>query len=81
MKKQKNFSIHGFGKRCLSAVVSLALTVSLLPAFSARAEEPELLKAGAINTSEDHVTRNQPFSSGTAGSSYFRIPAFIVTKD
>lgn len=81
MKKQKKLSIHGFGKRCLSAVVSLALTVSILPAFPARAEEPALLKAGAINTSEDHVTRNQPFSSGTAGSTYFRIPAFIVTKN
>ena len=38
MKKQKKLSIHGFGKRCLSAVVSLALTVSILPAFPARAE-------------------------------------------
>lgn len=84
MKKQKKFSNNGFGKRFLSTVVSMAMVATLMPAVPAAqadAAEPELLKAGAINTTTEHVTQGQPFPSGTGGSTYFRIPAFIVTAN
>lgn len=84
MKNQKKFSNSSFGKRFLSTALSVAMAATLMPALPASqadAAEPELLKAGAINTTAEHVTEGQPFPSGTAGSTYFRIPAFIVTDD
>lgn len=81
MKRQKKFPPIHFGKRVLSTVVSIAMAATLMPALPAvQAEETELLKAGAVNVTEEAVTQGQPFLSGTADSTYFRIPALISLK-
>lgn len=65
-------------KQGLGTALVCGLAVAVFPA--AKADAADLLKAGPINTTSEHVTQNQPFAEGTAGSQYFRIPAFIVTQ-
>ena len=65
-------------KQGLGTALVCGLAVAVFPA--AKADAADLLKAGPINTTAEHVTQNQPFAEGTAGSQYFRIPAFIVTQ-
>ena len=70
-------------KQGLNVMLACALTATALPAMiplTTKAAEAELLKAGPINVTKTAVTQGQPFASGTAGSQYFRIPAFIVTQ-
>lgn len=75
MKKNKKRKLW---KQGLGTALVCGLAVAVFPA--AKADAADLLKAGPINTTADHVTQNQPFAEGTAGSQYFRIPAFIVTQ-
>ena len=65
-------------KQGLGTALVCGLAVAVFPA--AKADAADLLKAGPINTTAEHVTQNQPFAERTAGSQYFRIPAFIVTQ-
>ena len=65
-------------KQGLGTALICGLAVAVFPA--AKADAADLLKAGPINTTAEHVTQKQPFAEGTAGSQYFRIPAFIVTQ-
>ncbi len=65
-------------KQGLGTALVCGLAVAVFPA--AKADAADLLKAGPINTTAEHLTQNQPFAEGTAGSQYFRIPAFIVTQ-
>lgn len=65
-------------KQGLGTALVCGLAVAVFPA--AKADAADLLKAGPINTTSEHLTQNQPFAEGTAGSQYFRIPAFIVTQ-
>lgn len=65
-------------KQGLGTALVCGLAVAVFPA--AKADAADLLKAGPINTTAEHVTQKQPFAEGTAGSQYFRIPAFIVTQ-
>lgn len=65
-------------KQGLGTALVCGLAVAVFPA--AKADAADLLKAGPINTTAEHVTQNQPFAEGTGGSHYFRIPAFIVTQ-
>lgn len=65
-------------KQGLGTALVCGLAVAVFPA--AKADAADLLKAGPINTTSEHVTQKQPFAEGTAGSQYFRIPAFIVTQ-
>ncbi|MBQ8858126.1 MAG: cell wall-binding repeat-containing protein, partial [Lachnospiraceae bacterium] len=44
-------------------------------------EEVEILKAGSISVSAKNMTEDQPFASGTAGSTLFRIPALITLEN
>ena len=76
---KKKTKITEMWKRGMSVALTCAMTVSMLPAFSlsASAAETELLKAGSIPASESTLTYDQPTAAGTAGSTNFRIPAFI----
>lgn len=65
-------------KQGLGTALVCGLAVAVFPAV--KADAADLLKAGPINTTAEHVTQNQPFAERTAGSQYFRIPAFIVTQ-
>lgn len=65
-------------KQGLGTALICGLAAAVFPA--AKADAADLLKAGPINTTAEHVTQNQPLAEGTAGSQYFRIPAFIVTQ-
>ena len=65
-------------KQGLGTALVCGLAVAVFPA--AKADAADLLKAGPINTTAEHVTQNQPFAERTAGSQYLRIPAFIVTQ-
>ncbi len=76
-------------KRFLSAGLSLAMAVSLLPSIPARAELSESAKttptpdkACSIPLPADGSTNtgNQPFPRGAAGSEVFRIPAMITME-
>lgn len=76
-------------KRFLSAGLSLAMAVSLLPSIPARAELSESAKttptpdkACSIPLPADGSTNtgNQPFPKGAAGSEVFRIPAMITME-
>lgn len=70
-----------FWKRSLGIGLSLAMTLTMLPAVPGKAAEGDLIKAGSINATDSSVTEGQPFAAGTAGSTYFRIPAMIATQN
>lgn len=74
------------GKRCVSVITAAAMAVSLLTvsptaSFAGVTDKPHVMKAGSISVSEENVTENQPFTSFTAGSKGFRIPAMITLNN
>ena len=74
------------GKRSVSVITAAVLTVSLITvspksSFAGVTDKPQVKKAGSISVSEENVTGNQPFTSFTAGSKGFRIPALIALKN
>lgn len=82
MEERKRNRKKSWGRRLGAVLAFMMMAASLsVSSMAAEAEEKELLKAGSIQASAEHVTQKQPFASGTAGSTYFRIPAFIVTQN
>jgi len=51
-------------KQGLGTALVCGLAVAVFPA--AKADAADLLKAGPINTTAEHVTQNQPFAERTA---------------
>ena len=73
-------------KRGISIFAAGAISLSAIPAFSipvsaANTDLPDLLKAGSVPVSEDTLTQEQPFATGTGGSRSFRIPAIITLEN
>ena len=82
-------------KKLSVIIVSVLLSFSIAPkiyalgatlnergeAHSSLGYEMKKHKKVAITKPADGVTINQPFAAGTAGSEYFRIPAFTVMQD
>lgn len=69
MRKSK-VTFSNFWKKGLSIALACVMTVSMMPAFSA-----------AAASTVTGTTSEQPFASGTGGSTNFRIPALYTLND